>query len=100
MASKKLNRRFVIGLTLFTFLSMIALSVLMLLHLQKSDPGRLAAIAKQHMDAGEWRQAFSTSCQVLGQAWPGVAETEFFLLVAAPVAWDPSLLRTGISAKE
>lgn len=58
MASKKLNRRFVIGLTLFTFLSMIALSVLMLRHLQKGDPGQLAVIAKQHADAGEWRQAF------------------------------------------
>ncbi|MCH8147227.1 MAG: tetratricopeptide repeat protein, partial [Planctomycetes bacterium] len=58
MARKKLNRRFVIGLTLFTFLSMIALSALMLRQLQKGDPDQLAVIGKKHADAGEWHQAF------------------------------------------
>ena len=57
MASKRLNRKLVIGLTLLTFLSMIALSLLMLLHLQKGDPDQLADIAKRHQEAGEWRQA-------------------------------------------
>jgi len=59
MARKRLNRRLVIALSLVAFASMIALSALMLVQLQKGDPDKLAEIGRGYFEAGEWRRAAS-----------------------------------------
>ena len=45
MARKRLNKKVVVGLTLFTFLTIIVLSTLMLRQLQKADPKHFVALA-------------------------------------------------------
>ena len=57
MARKRLNKNVVIGLSLFAFLAMIILSVVMLRELQKGDPQRLIELAQSCEAESEWRQA-------------------------------------------
>ena len=57
MAKRRLNKNLVIALTLFSFLVIIVLSVLMLKQLQKGDPERLMQLAQAHEEKGEWREA-------------------------------------------
>ncbi|MHC4695984.1 MAG: tetratricopeptide repeat protein [Planctomycetota bacterium] len=57
MARKRINKKLVVGLTFFVFLTVIILSVLMLRQLQQGDPQRFVALAERYEAKEEWRQA-------------------------------------------
>lgn len=57
MPKKRLNKKLVIMLTLFAFVMMTILSVLMLRQLQSGDPRRFVDLAEQFESKGEWMQA-------------------------------------------
>lgn len=57
MARKRLNKKLVIGLTVFSFLTVVILSALMLRQLQTGDPQHLVTVAEQYAKKGEWTSA-------------------------------------------
>ncbi len=57
MAKKRLNKNVVVGLTLFGFLVMIVLSVVMLSQLRKRDPKYFVDLAEQSVASEHWEQA-------------------------------------------
>jgi len=57
MAKKRLNKSVVVGLTLFTFVLMIVLSIIMLSQLRKRDPAYFVVLAEQAAAGDHWDQA-------------------------------------------
>ncbi len=57
MARKRLNKNLVIGLTLFGFAVMVALSALMLHQLRMGDPRHFLDLAGRYEAEGKWKQA-------------------------------------------
>ncbi len=57
MAKKQLNKNVVVGLTLFAFLVIIVVSVLMLRQLQSRDPKYYTDLAGNYEREGDWRTA-------------------------------------------
>ncbi len=57
MAKKRLNKNMVVGLTLFGFMVMIVLSIIMLSQLRKRDPKYFVDLAEQAVEGKHWEQA-------------------------------------------
>ena len=57
MAKKRLNKNVVVGLTLFGFVLMIVLSIIMLSQLRKRDPAYFIVLAEQAVASDHWDQA-------------------------------------------
>ena len=57
MAKKRLNKNLIVSLTLFTFVMMIVVSVLMIRQLRLRDPQHFVELAKQYEQQEEWKTA-------------------------------------------
>lgn len=77
MAKRKLNKNVVVGVTLFTFLLMIVLSVIMLNQLQRRDPTYFIELAEQSRDAEQWDQA----ALYYNEAWKRSQDTRYLVEV-------------------
>jgi tetratricopeptide (TPR) repeat protein len=56
-ARKQLNKNVVVGLGLFFFLAIIAVSAVMIRQLQRRDPKHFVSLAEQYAAAEQWRDA-------------------------------------------
>ncbi len=99
MAKKRLNKNVVIGLTLFTFVVMIALSIIMLNQLRKRDPAYFVVLAEQAVAGDHWdqaaifyKQAWKRSGRAAHMVKIGEALLEFGDVPNALLAWHQALV--------
>lgn len=99
MAKKRLNKNVVVGLTLFGFVGMIVLSVIMLSQLRKRDPKYFIDLAEQAVSREHWdqavlfyREAWRRSEDALHVVRLGEALLELGDVPQALMAWQQALL--------
>ncbi len=100
MARKRLNKSLVIGLSLFTFATMIVLSLLMLKSLAQRDPKYFVELAQKRAAQEDWQQAAA----FYNQAWERSNDPTYLVefgemmlregdVQSARIAWTKALLR-------
>ena len=99
MAKKRLNKNVVVGLTLFTFVVMIVLSIIMLSQLRKRDPAYFVVLAERAVAGEHWDQAaifYKEAWRRSGRAAHvvkiGEALLEFGDVPNALLAWQQALV--------
>lgn len=96
--AKKLNKNFVVGLSLVGFVAIIGLSTLMIMSLRQDDPTHYADLAAKYRKSGELKQA----AQFYRRAWdiargnsPNAAE---YLVAEGDVMLELGDIRRAISS--
>ena len=99
MAKQRLNKNVVIGLTLFTFVVMIVLSIIMLNQLRKRDPAYFVVLAEQAVAGDHWdqaaifyKEAWKRSGRAAHMVKIGEALLEFGDVPNALLAWQRALV--------
>jgi tetratricopeptide (TPR) repeat protein len=99
MAKKRLNKKLVLVLTLLASITMIALAVVMLTKLERTDPARFVALAKAAESDEDWDNAavfYHKAWERSGDAAHLVAQGQTLLnkgdIVAALRSWQNALV--------